>query len=478
MNNLSKIILSLALTFTYVVVQAQNIGVAHRGISGTPPQAIGSPAQTSIWEAGDNSAYFVVRVCNTDPIVDLANYRIRPLFSAPNGGQIELSQTPSDHKFYDVDSGVEVPFTILTLTASTIRFSNATHGIPALSCVDVYIKFNAILPNPTAANYQAVTNMAWANGNAPGNTNGPPTVGNLPGDDSGTFAFRINADVIAVDDVEMTSPITTLNGNLLTNDTHAFTVASASQGMTSIPIGVPTSIVGGEITINSDGSYTFVPNNTLGSVPAINYVADNINSSSSDDADLLIEVATGLPVEFKGMQVTCLNGGRNAEITWQTGSELNAQKFIIERSFNGAFWNSIGEVAAVGTTNQQSNYSFVDVQNRTSRTAYYRLSQVDIDGTTKVYPVVVSDCEMESEAKLYPNPATDITYVEIIHPKNENVVLEVRNTLGSLISSSNHALIDGLNLISLEVEGLEPGNYFVVITDENKERKTLKFVKQ
>lgn len=478
MKILRKQLLFVAVFFTVTITQAQNIGVALRGISGTPPQLIGSPAQTSIWEAGDPEAYFVLRVCNTDFFTDLANYRIMPLVSAPGGGQVEISSNPSDHKFFDVDSGVEVPCTVLVANASTFRFSNATYGIPALSCIDVYIKFNPILPNPSPANYLTNVNLQFAAGFAPGSFPGSQTIGNDLGDDTGVLAFRIEADVIAVDDVEMTSPITTLNGNLLTNDTHAFTVASASQGMTSIPIGVPTSIVGGEITINSDGSYTFVPNNTLGSVPAINYVADNINSSSSDDADLLIEVATGLPVEFKGMQVTCLNGGRNAEITWQTGSELNAQKFIIERSFNGAFWNSIGEVAAVGTTNQQSNYSYVDVQNRTSRTAYYRLSQVDIDGTTKVYPVVVSDCEMESEAKLYPNPATDITYVEIIHPKNENVVLEVRNTLGSLISSSNHALIDGLNLISLEVEGLEPGNYFVVITDENKERKTLKFVKQ
>jgi len=479
MNTFSKFLTVLSLFFSGTLLRAQDISVAIRAISGTPPQAIGSPAETSIWNAGDPEAYFVVRVCNNSPSVTLANYRIRPLLSGPNG-PIEISSTASDHKFFDPDTGLEVPFTVLTVTnTNTFRFSNATYGMPPLSCVDVYIKFNPIIPNPTPTNYLATIGMQWSNGTAPGTANGPQTSGNNTNNDNGTLAFRINADVIAVDDIEMVSPLSTLTGNVLTNDTYGVTVASASQGATSIPLGTPTSLPEGTITINADGSYTFVPLPTfLGNVPPINYVAENINASSSDDANLLIDVATGLPVEFKGMQVTCINNGRNAELTWQTASELNSEKFVIERSFNGNTWSVLGEVQAAGTTNQQTNYTFVDNQTRSTRIAYYRLSQFDFDGAKTMFPVVSSSCDMPSEAKLYPNPATDVTYVEIVHSKNEKVTIEVRSTLGSLISSETHNLIDGYNLISLDVKELHSGSYFVVIKDENNETNVLRFVKQ
>lgn len=69
-----------------------------------------------------------------------------------------------------------------------------------------------------------------------------------------------------------------------------------------------------------------------------------------------------------------------AFLTWRTTSETNNAGFYIERSTDGKHWDEIGFVAGVSGSSQERNYEFSD-KTPFSGLNYYRLRQVDLDGT-------------------------------------------------------------------------------------------------
>ena len=91
-----------------------------------------------------------------------------------------------------------------------------------------------------------------------------------------------------------------------------------------------------------------------------------------------------LPVELTSFQARCL--GDYAEISWTTASELNNDYFLVERSVNGEVWDVIANVDGQGTKNSETKYVIKD-ENPRGATAYYRLRQVDFDGTEELFPI-------------------------------------------------------------------------------------------
>jgi hypothetical protein len=79
--------------------------------------------------------------------------------------------------------------------------------------------------------------------------------------------------------------------------------------------------------------------------------------------------------------------GPAVHLTWQTASERNADAFVVEASPDGLTFGPVGRVAAAGTTTQAQRYAF-GYQPPQPGLGYYRLRQVDLDGTSHYSPVV------------------------------------------------------------------------------------------
>ena len=97
----------------------------------------------------------------------------------------------------------------------------------------------------------------------------------------------------ANDDVATTPEDTTLNGNVLTNDVSptggSVTLVDFTVDGTTYQPGDTAQLPEGDLTIQSDGSYTFVPApNYFGPVPVVTYTATN--GTVSDTATLTITV--------------------------------------------------------------------------------------------------------------------------------------------------------------------------------------------
>ena len=88
--------------------------------------------------------------------------------------------------------------------------------------------------------------------------------------------------------------------------------------------------------------------------------------------------ADPLPVTLVSFAVTKLNAV--SQLKWSTTQEVNADRFIIQRSTNAKDWKNVGEKLANGASSNLINYAFTDPKPLKG-TSYYRLKMVDKDKT-------------------------------------------------------------------------------------------------
>lgn len=85
-----------------------------------------------------------------------------------------------------------------------------------------------------------------------------------------------------------------------------------------------------------------------------------------------------LPVEL--IAFDAVRQGNGALITWTTGSEINNDYFNVQTSVDGVNWVTIAMIQGAGNSSDEIEYSFFDSEP-TNAVHYYRLIQVDYDGT-------------------------------------------------------------------------------------------------
>ena len=116
------------------------------------------------------------------------------------------------------------------------------------------------------------------------------------------------------------------------------------------------------------------------------------------------------------------------------------------------------------------NYSFVD-KNPAEGKSYYRLRQIDFDGTSKIYNSVEVDFETVKEYSLsqnYPNPFNPSTEINYTLTKSGNVTLKVYNLLGSEIATLVNGFMEaGKHSVKFDANDITSGIYFYTIKADN-----------
>jgi uncharacterized protein (DUF2141 family) len=168
----------------------------------------------------------------------------------------------------------------------------------------------------------------------------------------------------------------------------------------------------------------------------------------------LTGASTPLPVELTTFTATAED--HSVRLAWTTASELNSARFDIERSADGQVFGKIGEQAAQGTTARPSRYTFRDPTPPPHQPTYYRLRQVDLDGTASYSPVRVVTLDGQRSLTLYPNPARTTVAVGGV---SAGAAVEVYDALGRPVA---HATADASGTAHLTLPaGLAAGVYLV-----------------
>ncbi|RZK94626.1 MAG: T9SS type A sorting domain-containing protein [Hymenobacter sp.] len=108
---------------------------------------------------------------------------------------------------------------------------------------------------------------------------------------------------------------------------------------------------------------------------------------SSTRFSLVFENNTPLPVTL--VAFTAQAQGGSGLLAWTTASEQQNAYFQVESSLDGTTFTALGRVAGAGTSPERRTYQFqdADLARYAAPLVYYRLRQVDTDGTSGFSPV-------------------------------------------------------------------------------------------
>ncbi len=129
-------------------------------------------------------------------------------------------------------------------------------------------------------------------------------------------------------------------------------------------------------------------------------------------------------------------------LKWITATETNNFGFEVERSDDKISFSRIGNIEGKGTTTEKQEYTFVDAEISKKGIYYYRLKQIDHDGTFEYSNVI----EVEFDAipvefslsQNYPNPFNPSTTIKFGIPEQVKVSVKIYDILGKEV----HTLVN------------------------------------
>jgi hypothetical protein len=185
----------------------------------------------------------------------------------------------------------------------------------------------------------------------------------------------------------------------------------------------------------------------------------------------LAELTEIVPVEL--LAFTGSINGSEIQLLWLTASELNNLGFEIERSINDQNnFVTVGFVDGKGSSTEINYYSFIDhPQVSGVNQLYYRLKQVDFDGSFCYSDVVNVSYDVPAEFVLsqnYPNPFNPSTRINYFIPEESFVSIKVYDFLGREVKTLvNETKSIGSYEIVFDASELPSGTYFYTLIVEN-----------
>ncbi|MVN76585.1 T9SS type A sorting domain-containing protein [Hymenobacter sp. HMF4947] len=128
--------------------------------------------------------------------------------------------------------------------------------------------------------------------------------------------------------------------------------------------------------------------------------------ASTNKVDNPLTGTAPLPVQL--LSFTAARQGTAVRTAWATASETNSAYFVVQRSADGRTFADVQQVQAQGSSVVRHDYAALDA-TPLGGTSYYRLRQVDQDGTANYSPVVAVRFDGQAGAPAlaaYPNPAS------------------------------------------------------------------------
>ena len=201
----------------------------------------------------------------------------------------------------------------------------------------------------------------------------------------------------------------------------------------------------------------------------------------------LSEQQTPLPVTL--ISFDARRKGVDALITWATATEISNSGFEVQVSTNGTTFSKLAFVPsqAINSLNVLT-YSFLDEQSGKTGQRYYRLRQIDQDGSSVYSPVRVVSFDAANDAvaqgqttlTAYPNPFVegDLPTVLVQSSATGNGLVQLLDVTGRQLSQQGFISTPGTQQVSLPATtGLQAGVYLAKVTLASGEVKTVRIQK-
>jgi len=186
-----------------------------------------------------------------------------------------------------------------------------------------------------------------------------------------------------------------------------------------------------------------------------------------------------LPVELLYLKADKKENGL-VVVAWSTAMEKNSEGFEVQVSQDAKNYRSLGFVASQnGNSTQKQTYTFHDKENGKYGTRYYRLKQVDLDGTSEFFgPKAVKMGDLVESISAYPNPFSSEITLEINAEEAGTAHVTIHNAVGSKVLERTLQVQKGMNKQELQLNAGLPLGVYTITTRINGRVSHFKLLKQ
>lgn len=210
---------------------------------------------------------------------------------------------------------------------------------------------------------------------------------------------------------------------------------------------------------------------------------DKATTSSLDCDVIVIEIAGpgisrqqfkmsagALPVKFANVSADKEND--LVTVNWSTLTEINNEKFTIERSYDGQQFETIGEVAGAGNSNAILNYQFEDM-NAPNGVIYYRVKQTDFDGKFDYSrTIVVNNNTEDGRVNVYPNPNRNTSATIQLGYTTQPRTVRIMDMSGKMVHEFTS------NASQAQLPSLRTGVYVIQVIQLNGKTNSTRFIQE
>ena len=196
---------------------------------------------------------------------------------------------------------------------------------------------------------------------------------------------------------------------------------------------------------------------------------DQYRSADHDPLVIGLNLVTALPVQLMSFEATV--AGDQVALSWETASERDVSRFVVERSSDAREFLAVGQVTATGKSETRKSYGLVDTKPLLG-TSYYRLRTIDRDGssqTSKVVSVTLDD--ITPSMALLGNPISGSTIRLAVRNMN-GATYQVRSLTGQTLPTVITARTD--RTVDLQLNPSVPAGLYLIEGKLGTVRQTLK----
>ncbi|MBC8172400.1 MAG: hypothetical protein H7X71_00720, partial [Chitinophagales bacterium] len=175
----------------------------------------------------------------------------------------------------------------------------------------------------------------------------------------------------------------------------------------------------------------------------------------------LVQTCDLLPVTL--FDFTGWNNGASNELHWKTASEINSDRFEVERSTDGNYFYKIGVVSAAGNSVAELDYQFFDDAPFIGMN-YYRLRMVDHDDNFEYSNTILIRLGDENgfHISVFPNPAQDHLQITSTGIINDTYFISIHDMFGREMV---HDMMpeENQSILTITLTGFESAPYVVIM---------------
>lgn len=201
----------------------------------------------------------------------------------------------------------------------------------------------------------------------------------------------------------------------------------------------------------------------------VNVAANTVSGAAIAPADffenwVLVDNTSPLPVTLTSFSAECL--GKEIKVMWTTQTEINNDYFVLEKSYDGFVFFEVVQINGNGNSNVSNSYqTSIEAENKI---VYFRLKQVDFDGTTSYHNIIASNCSNNTFEVTQMVLTADQVSFNINTDMDDSFKIYLYDYRGRLIVDRNEFVTKGLNAIKINNLDLSYGIYMLSVVGQNK----------